>query len=81
MIEGGSGLFAYTNQTFTIVSLSLNSVSCKILEECLKNTASVFLWSEFLSTYTEVRVRFPELSDFLRSIRSGTRSTQRLGYN
>jgi hypothetical protein len=34
------------------------------------------LWSEFLDTDPEVRVRFPALPDFLRSTGSGTGSTQ-----
>jgi hypothetical protein len=39
-------------------------------------TASVVLWSEFLTADPEVRVRFPALPDFLRSSGSGTGSTQ-----
>jgi hypothetical protein len=39
-------------------------------------TASVVNWSELLATDPEVRVRFPELPDFLRSSGSGTGSTQ-----
>jgi hypothetical protein len=35
-------------------------------------TASVVLWSEFLATDLEVRVRFPALPDFLRSSVSAT---------
>jgi hypothetical protein len=38
------------------------------------------LWSEFLATDPEVRVRFPALPDFLSS-GSGTRSTQPRQYN
>jgi hypothetical protein len=38
-------------------------------------------WSEFLATDREVRVRFPALPDFLRSIGSGTGSTQPREYN
>jgi hypothetical protein len=34
--------------------------------------AFVVLWSEFLATDPEVQVRFPALSDFLSSSRSGT---------
>jgi hypothetical protein len=37
--------------------------------------------SEILATDPEVRVRFPTLSDFLRSIGPGTRSTQAHEYN
>jgi hypothetical protein len=33
-------------------------------------------WSEFLATGLELRVRFPELPDFLESSGSGTGSTQ-----
>jgi hypothetical protein len=32
----------------------------------------VVQWSEFLATDPEVRVRFPALSDFLKSVGSGT---------
>jgi hypothetical protein len=39
------------------------------------------LWSGFISTDPEVRVRFPVLPDFLRSSGSGTGSTQPLEYN
>jgi hypothetical protein len=42
-------------------------------------TASV--WSEFLATDLEVRVRLPALPDFLRSSESGTGSTQSHEYN
>jgi hypothetical protein len=38
-------------------------------------TASVFWWSQFLATDSEVRVLFPALPDFLRSSESGTAST------
>jgi hypothetical protein len=41
----------------------------------------VVWWSEFLATDPEVRVRFQELSDFLRSSESGTGSTQLRKYN
>jgi hypothetical protein len=43
-------------------------------------TASV-VWSEFLVTDSEVRVRFPALPDFLRSSESATGFTQRREYN
>jgi hypothetical protein len=36
----------------------------------------VVKWSEFLATDPEVRVRFPAVSDFLRSSESGKGSTQ-----
>jgi hypothetical protein len=39
------------------------------------------LWSEFLATDPELRVRLPALPDFLRSSGSGTGSTQPRGYN
>jgi hypothetical protein len=39
-------------------------------------TVSMVYWSEFLAADPEVRVRFPALPDFLRSIGSGTASTQ-----
>jgi hypothetical protein len=42
-----------------------------------KQTASVVWWSEFLTTYLEVRVRFPALPGFLSSGGSGTGSTLR----
>jgi hypothetical protein len=42
---------------------------------------NVYLWSEFLATDPEVRVRFPALPDFLRSSGSGTRTTQPREYN
>jgi hypothetical protein len=38
------------------------------------------LWSEFLATDSEVRVRFPALPNFLRSVGSGTGSTQPCEY-
>jgi hypothetical protein len=41
-----------------------------------RETASVVKWSQFLSTYPEVRVLFPALPDFLRSNGSGTGFTQ-----
>jgi hypothetical protein len=41
-----------------------------------KWTTSVVLWSEFLATDTEVRVRLSALPDFLKSSGSGTKSTQ-----
>jgi hypothetical protein len=44
-------------------------------------TTSVVKWSEFQATNPEVRVRFPALSDFLRSSGSGTGSTQPREYN
>jgi hypothetical protein len=44
-------------------------------------TASVVQWSEFLATDPEVRVRFPELPDFLRSSGSGTGSIHPREYN
>jgi hypothetical protein len=37
--------------------------------------------SEFLAADPEVRLRFPVLPDFMRSIGSGTGSTQPLEYN
>jgi hypothetical protein len=43
--------------------------------------ASEVLWSEFLATDPEVRVRFPTQPDFLRSSGSGTGSTQPREYN
>jgi hypothetical protein len=46
-----------------------------------RETVSVVYWSEFLATYPEIRVRFPALPDFLRSIGSGTGSTQPHEYN
>jgi hypothetical protein len=45
------------------------------------STASVVLWAELLATGPEVRVLFPALPDFLRSIGSGTGSTQPRDYN
>jgi hypothetical protein len=47
----------------------------------MKETASVVEWSELLATDPEVRVRFAELPDFLRSSGPGTRSTQPREYN
>jgi hypothetical protein len=44
-------------------------------------TASVVLWSEFLATDSEARVRFPALPDFLRNSGSGTGSAQPREYN
>jgi hypothetical protein len=44
-------------------------------------SACVVYWSELLATDPEVRVRFPVLPDFLRSIESGTGSTQPREYN
>jgi hypothetical protein len=44
-------------------------------------TASDVWWSEFLAIDPEVRVRFPALTDFLRSSGSGTGSTQPREYN
>jgi hypothetical protein len=44
-------------------------------------TASVVQWSEFLAADLDVRIRFPALPDFLRSIGSGTGSTQPCDYN
>jgi hypothetical protein len=41
----------------------------------VKNVASVVLWSDFLATDLEVRVRFPAFPDFLSSSGSGTEST------
>jgi hypothetical protein len=41
----------------------------------------VVQWSEFLDTDPEVRVLFPALPDFMRSIESGTGSTQPHEYN
>jgi hypothetical protein len=42
---------------------------------------SFALWSEFLASDPEVRIRFPELPDFLRSSGSGTGSTLPREYN
>jgi hypothetical protein len=42
---------------------------------------SVVKWSQFLATDAEIRVRFPELPDFLKSSGSGTGSTQPREYN
>jgi hypothetical protein len=39
------------------------------------------VWSQFLATDPEVRVRFPALPDFLRSSGSGTGTTQPREYN
>jgi hypothetical protein len=44
-------------------------------------SAFVVLWSEFLATDPEVRVRFSTLPDFLWSGMSGTGSTQPREYN
>jgi hypothetical protein len=44
-------------------------------------SASLVKWSEFLVTDPEVQVLFPALPNFLRSIRSGTGSTQHHEYN
>jgi hypothetical protein len=41
-------------------------------EYCSRGSASVVCPSKFLATDSEIRVRFPELSDFLRSNGSGT---------
>jgi hypothetical protein len=38
-------------------------------------------WSELMATNPEVRVRFPELKNFLRSTGSGMGSTQPREYN
>jgi hypothetical protein len=46
---------------------------CNLREEL---TASVIEWSKFLATDPDIRVRFLELPDFLRSSGSGTGSTQ-----
>jgi hypothetical protein len=46
-----------------------------------QSTAPVVWWSEFLATDPELRVRFPELTDLLRSSGSGTGSTQPREYN
>jgi hypothetical protein len=43
-------------------------------------TASVVQWSEFRATDPELRVRFPALSEFLRSSGSGTGSIQTREY-
>jgi hypothetical protein len=43
--------------------------------------ASSVVWSEFLATDPEARVRFSALPDFLRSSGSGTGSTQPHEYN
>jgi hypothetical protein len=43
--------------------------------------ASVVWWSEFLSTVPEVRVRFLELTDFLRSSGFGAGPTQPREHN
>jgi hypothetical protein len=43
-----------------------------IIMLCVLGTASVVYWSDFLTTDPEVRVRFPALSDFLRSSGFGT---------
>jgi hypothetical protein len=42
---------------------------------------TVVQWSEFLATDREVWVRFPALTDFLRSTGSGTGSPQPCEYN
>jgi hypothetical protein len=42
----------------------------------VKYELNLYMWSEFLATDPEARVRFPALSDFLRSCWSGTGSTQ-----
>jgi hypothetical protein len=39
------------------------------------------LWSEFLATVPDIRVRFPALQEFLRNSGSGTGSTQPHEYN
>jgi hypothetical protein len=49
--------------------------------KALVSTNGPPLWSEFLATYPEVRVRFPALPDFLISSGSGTGSTQPREYN
>jgi hypothetical protein len=47
----------------------------------VRETDSVVRWSDFLATDPDVRVRFPALSDFLRSSRSETGSTQPREYD
>jgi hypothetical protein len=53
----------------------------KLISMYCDMAASVVLWSEFLATDPEVRVRFPALPDFLRSCGPGTGSTQSREYN
>jgi hypothetical protein len=49
--------------------------------EVRRGTAFVVQWSEFLAIDPEARIRFPELSEFLRSSGSGTGFTQYHEYN
>jgi hypothetical protein len=55
-------------------------LKCIVLHHFSGGTISPFcpcgLWSEFLSTDPEVRIRFPALPDYLRNSGSGTGSTQ-----
>jgi hypothetical protein len=53
--------------------------SIKVVTRTVEN-ASV-AWSEFLATDPEIRIRFPELPDFLRSSGSGMGSTLPCEYN
>jgi hypothetical protein len=55
-----------------------DEVSCVTLRRRIKTSIT---WSEFLATDPEVRFRFPELPDFLRSSGSETGSTQPRDYN
>jgi hypothetical protein len=57
-------------------------VSCEVRTEfiCYVEESKPPLWSEFLATDPEVRVRVPELPDFLASSGSGTGSTQPCEY-
>jgi hypothetical protein len=72
----------------SVCSLSLHSLS----KVCTKCNAGVWIctnvslsvrlvWSEFLATDPEVRVRFPALTHFLKSSGSVTGSAQPREYN
>jgi hypothetical protein len=61
-------------------NVSIFSV-CFLYLLIIQPTVSVVYWAEFLTIHPEVRVRFPELPDFLRSSGSETESTQHREYN
>jgi hypothetical protein len=76
LVNEGLGLVDYSHHPRFSIMTTYNIDGCST-----SLTASVVLWSEFLATDPEVRVRFLALPDFLRSSGSGTGSTQSREYN
>jgi hypothetical protein len=83
-VNGVHGAISQKMATFIIIAARASNPKSRIVNLFTIfsfQTVSVVQWSEFLAVDPEVQVRYPALSDFLRSSRSGTGSTQPREYN